>query len=292
MRIEKSEEILVSLQSDQNSFIKLAQFLKERAGINLVLNEKNLTLMASRLIKVFKKRGITSYTEYINILKKNQSADIGEFISAMTTNTTQFFREADHFDFLRNKLKAIIEQKKREHSNELRIWCSASSTGQEVYTLLMVILDCIADLDSWEIKFLATDIDLNVLKKAATGIYRESEMRGISDIQKSTYFQRISDGDDIEFQVKANYRNLIRFAPFNLLTEKYPFQFPFDVIFCRNVLIYFDRPTAELVIEKLVHSLGKKGVLFLGHSETGMIKTRLAKAIANGVYTRVESLYE
>jgi chemotaxis protein methyltransferase CheR len=288
MRSSQSEDVLSDLQKDHVHFAKLAHFLKTKVGINLILNDKNLTLMASRLVKIFKKRGINNYKEYIAILKKNLPEDALEFISAMTTNTTQFFREADHFDILRNRLKDLIEQKKQEHNYEIRIWCSASSTGQEVYTILMVLMDVITNLNVWDIKFLATDIDLNVLNKAAAGIYRVGEMGGLSELQKSKYFDFVGGKDDDQYQVKPQFRELIRFAPFNLLTEKFPFQFSFDVVFCRNVLIYFDRPTAEVVIEKLVKALGVKGLLFLGHSETGMIKTKLAKTIANGVYTKVE----
>jgi chemotaxis protein methyltransferase CheR len=286
LEISNSEKLLATLQEDQISFNKLAQILKNKTGINLALNDKNLTLMASRLIKILKKREITKYKDYIDILNQNNSSELSEFISAMTTNTTQFFREVDHFTIMEKWLTHLIEEKKNQHNYELRVWCSASSTGQEVYTILMVLLNKIPNLQSWDIKFLATDIDLKVLQKAADGVYNESEILGISEINMKKYFHVIKTEDRPLYQINSTFRDLIRFAPFNLLTEKYPFQFPFDIIFCRNVLIYFDRPTAENVINKLGQTLGKNGLLFLGHSETGMMKSKLLKPIANSVYQR------
>jgi chemotaxis protein methyltransferase CheR len=282
-----TEGILANLQADQTSFGKLAQLLKSKTGINLVINDKNLTLMASRLIKILKRHQINNYRDYLNLLGQTDSVYMTEFISAMTTNTTQFFRENDHFEILEQQLTEILAEKRRLHNYELRVWCSASSTGQEVYTILMVLLSQIPNLKSWDLKFLATDIDLQVLQKAADGKYTEVEIKGVSKMNLGIYFQQMQTENESVFQVKKVYRDLIRFAPFNLLTASYPFQYPFDIIFCRNVLIYFDRPTAEGVINNLGQALSKSGILFLGHSETGMMKSKLVKSIANSVYRRV-----
>ncbi|MEK6772386.1 MAG: CheR family methyltransferase [Bdellovibrionota bacterium] len=278
---------MAKLQKDEGGFIKLAEILKSNAGINMVLNDKNLTLMASRLNSVLKQHQLPGYKEYIKLIESGDPKYFTEFIVSLTTNTTQFFREPTHFSFLETKLPEILAQKKQQKNNNLRVWCSASSTGQEVYTLLMVLDNYLQNLSGCSIKFLATDIDHEVLERASDAIYRESEIGGIPKEYLKKYFHSSEDEKGIKFQLKSNYRDMIRFATFNLLTESYPFQYPFDIIFCRNVLIYFDRATCEAVIEKLAKSLSVGGILFLGHSETGMMKTKLLKTISNGVYIKV-----
>ncbi len=285
--ITDSQSLMAKLQKDENGFLKLAEILKANAGINMVLNDKNLTLMASRLNSVLRDHHIPSYKEYIKLLESGDSKFFTEFIVSLTTNTTQFFREPTHFSFLETKLREILSQKKLQKNNNLRVWCSASSTGQEVYTLLMVIDNHMQNLSGCSLKFLATDIDHEVLERASNGIYRENEIGGIPKEYLKRYFDSSEDEKGIKHQLKSNYREMIRFATFNLLTESYPFQYPFDIIFCRNVLIYFDRETCEAVIGKLAKSLSVGGILFLGHSETGMMKSKLLKTISNGVYIKV-----
>lgn len=283
--ITDSQAFMHQLQADDGGYTKLAALLKEHAGINMVLNDKNLTLMASRLASILKARAFNGYKKYYEYLASGAPGAMNEFICALTTNTTQFFREPVHFEVLKRKLVEIIEYKKKRHTHEIRIWCSAASTGQEVYTMMMVIQDQIKNLGKWNICFLATDIDHDVLERAASGIYQATEMNGIPEQYRSQFFNRLQDGS---YQFKSEFREGIRFAQFNLLTEKYPFQYPFDVIFCRNVLIYFDRPTAEGVIERLARALRPGGFLFLGHSETGMMKSKILKNFSSAAYQRTE----
>ena len=283
----ESQVLLDKLQADEPGFTKLSALLKEKAGINMVLNDKNLTLMASRLNSVLKKHQLKSYKEYIRAMEENPEKFLPEFIVCLTTNTTQFYREPIHFDYLAKKLPEILERKEQEKNYELRIWCSATSTGQEVYTIMMVLLKHIQNLTKWNIKFLATDIDYEVLQRASSGIYGQNEIGGIPSENLKKYFDEVEDRQEIKYQFKAEYRRIIRFATFNLLTDKYPFKYPFDIAFCRNVLIYFDRETSAKVIDKIAHSLGPKGLLFLGHSETGMLKSKYLKAIASATYEKV-----
>ncbi len=283
----ESQVLLDKLQADEGGFKKLSTLLKEKAGINMVLNDKNLTLMASRLNSVLKKQGIKSYKEYIKLIEENPEKYLQEFIVCLTTNTTQFYREPVHFDYLAKKLPEILEKKEQEKNYELRIWCSATSTGQEVYTIMMVLLKHIQNLTKWNIKFLATDIDHEVLQRAADGIYTKNETGGIPQENLKKYFDEIEHKQEIKYQFKAEYRRIIRFATFNLLTEKYPFKHPFDIAFCRNVLIYFDRETSASVIDKIANSLGPNGLLFLGHSETGMLKSKFLKSVASATYEKV-----
>jgi chemotaxis protein methyltransferase CheR len=282
-----SQKFLSKLQADGAGYDHLAQLLKSVAGIHMLRNDKNLTLMASRLLPILRDRGIESYRKYFEILKKEDPNDIREFIQALTTNTTQFFRESVHFDIFRQKVTEMIEAKKKSHTHEFRLWCSATSTGQEVYTTLMVLQSAIEQLNNWKVHFLATDIDLEVLQTAATGIYSSQEMNGIPDLHRQRFFHPLSDGVQKRYQVKREFREMVRFAQFNLLEASFPFKHKFDFAFCRNVLIYFDRPTAEAVIEKIALTLAPGGFLFLGHSETGLVRTKLLKSIATGAYLRV-----
>lgn len=285
--VTDSQAFMDKLQKDQPGFLKLSELLRKKAGINMVLNDKNLTLMASRLNTVIKKYNLNGYKDYLKAIETSPEKYLAEFIVCLTTNTTQFYRESSHFEYLEKVLPEILAKKEKQKNHEIRIWCSATSTGQEVYTTLMVLLKNIPNINKWSIKFLATDIDHEVLEKAAAGIYSQVEIQGIPKADLKVYFNQVSVDDEMKYQFKSEYRQMIRFATFNLLTEKFPFQYPFDISFCRNVLIYFDRATAEVVIDKIARSLTSNGLLFLGHSETGMMKSQIIKAVSNAVYTRI-----
>lgn len=279
-----SENVMEVLQQDIDGFNEIADILKNLTGIHLIQNEKNLFLMAGRLNKVFRKLQITSYAEYIELLKSGQQEYITELVSAMTTNTTEFFREADHFDLLKSVVKEILSRKGSD--NELRVWCSASSTGQEPYTIAMVLEEARSSLPPFKLKLLATDIDTDVLQKASNGIYSQREMESVPQLYRQKYFNSLSGDQQGLYQANAGLRNSIRFAQFNLLTEAYPFKFPFDIIFCRNVLIYFDRPTSSAIISKFAGALGKDSYLFLGHAETGTMQNPNLKSAGAALYQR------
>lgn len=280
-----SENVMETLQQDINGFSEVAEILKNLTGIHLIQNEKNLFLMAGRLNKVFRKLQITSYAEYIELLKSGKQEYLTELVSAMTTNTTEFFREADHFDLLKMVAREILLRK--GHDNELRVWCSASSTGQEPYTIAMVLEEARSSLPPFKLKLLATDIDNDVLQRASNGVYTQREIESVPPLYRQKYFNSQPDDDQQTlYQANADLRSSIRFAQFNLLTDTYPFKFPFDIIFCRNVLIYFDRPTSAGIISKFAGALGKDSYLFLGHAETGTMQNPNLKSAGPALYQR------
>lgn len=281
------QKLLAGLQADTTGFAEMARILKQHAGINLVLNEKNLTLMATRLVSTLQSYGCLTYWDYLRKLQDHPT-HVDELISAMTTNTTQFFRESVHFDFLKSQIVQMVREKQRSTQNELRIWCSAASTGQEIYTILMVLLSAIENPNLIQLQVLATDIDLEVLETASAGVYSQGEVEAVPEAYLQRYFDTIKTGTTTKFRIKREVRSLIRFAPFNLLTEDYPFQFPFDVIFCRNVLIYFDRATGERVVDRLGAHLRPGGLLFLGHSETGLMKSKDLKTVSSAAYQKAK----
>lgn len=288
-----SEDILEALQQDVRGFRIIAEILKDLTGINLEENEKNLFLMAGRLNKVLRKLGLSSYQEYIALLKSEKPEHINSLVTALTTNTTEFFREAEHFDLLKTVVQEILKRKGAMH--ELRIWCSASSTGQEAYSIAMALEEARILLPTFKLKILATDIDSEVLQKASKGIYTKKDVASVPALLRKKYFQLLPNGwsakDGVEdkerkYQVSPLLQHSISFASFNLLSETYPFKFPFDIIFCRNVLIYFDRPTSAGIIAKFARALGKSSYLFLGHAETGTMRNEDLKLVGSALYQK------
>lgn len=279
-----ADTVMEDLQKDVQGFRVIAEILKSQTGIQLIENEKNLFLMAGRLNKVLRKLEISEYQEYIVLLKSGNPEYLGELVSAMTTNTTQFFREDEHFDLLKTVVKDILARKGAD--KDLRIWVSASSTGQEAYTIAMVLEEERASLPQFNLKLLSTDIDVEVLKKASQGIYSQAEINSAPPHFRQKYFQTLPNTEPQMFQVSSRLRDSVRFAQMNLLADTYPFKFPFDIIFCRNVLIYFDRPTSEVIISKFAKALNKDAYLFLGHSETGMMKNVSFKPAGGALYQR------
>jgi chemotaxis protein methyltransferase CheR len=276
------------LQNDLTGFSALSEILKGRCGIDLPPTPKNLSLMASRMRKLLLARGLESYGEYARMIHNQVPGVMNEFISALTTNTTHFFRENEHFNHLRKILPELIEAKRREGSNELRVWCAASSTGQEPYTILISLLESGVLPPGMTLKFLATDIDLQVLEKASNAIYREEDIENMPPVLVSRYFEKGIGGDGQRMvRVLPRYASMIRFARLNLIEPRWPFQNKFDIIFCRNVLIYFDSPTAQGVVERLAGQLNPGGYLYVGHSESGHVKTRLVKSVVAAAYVRL-----
>lgn len=274
------------LAEDVRGFQLLAALLQHHAGIYMPHTEKNASLMASRLQSVLKRHSLQKYRELHTAIESGNRTLLVEVIEALTTNKTEFFRERQHIDFLANALPELLAENRDAGRRELRLWCAAASTGQEPYTLAMTLRENVDDLHLWNVKFLASDIDTKVLKKAANGIYNEHEMLGLSPELRSSYFRPVKVKDAAMSQALPELRDMIRFAEFNLMTDPYPFEHKFDVVFCRNVLIYFDRETQGIVVEKLVKSLRVGGLLFIGHTETGVPKPPNLDTLAVAVYRK------
>ena len=207
-------------------------------------------------------------------------------MSALTTNTTHFFRENQHYEILRKCLAEIIERKRESHSRDIRVWCAAASTGQEPYSIAMVLQDVIPSAGNWNVKFIATDIDPVPLSYGARGLYTENEVSSIPPLFLQRCFKSVKDSEGEGWQVAESLRKMIRFAELNLIRDSYPFQHKFDIVFCRNVLIYFESQTASAVVHRLGESLSQGGYLFLGHSESGAMKTPLLTGVGPAVYQR------
>jgi chemotaxis protein methyltransferase CheR len=238
------------------------KFLRERSG--LVLSADKQYLLESRLLPVARRVGLASLAELGHKLRSNDCETLAaEVVEAMTTNESFFFRDKIPFEHFRDtiipRLIAARSQRRR-----VRIWCAAASTGQEPYSLAMAIKEMGDRLSGWQIEILATDISSEALRRAGSGIYSQFEVqRGLPIMLLLKYFKQIGEN----WQIAADIRAMVRFRPLNLISD-FANLGVFDVVFCRNVLIYFDQPTKINVLERLAQNLDRDGYLLLGAAET------------------------
>lgn len=241
-------------------FSRIKNRVYQVAGISL--SDAKRTLVISRLSKIVRALGLPSFDAYVDYLERNGNASDGQdFVNALTTNLTRFYREDHHFEHLRSFVGALIAEKPR--GSRLRIWSAGCSTGQEPYTIGMDLLAAFPELKRWDFKILATDIDTAVIAKAAAGLYPENELSGLS-AERARHLEKVGDGT---IRIPAAVRELVSFKPLNLIASSWPMKGPFDAVFCRNVAIYFDKPTQGEVFGRFSKLLAPEGFLYIGHSE-------------------------
>jgi chemotaxis protein methyltransferase CheR len=240
-----------------------ARVYKE-AGI--ALSDAKRTLVVSRLGKIVRTLQLNSFDDYLDHLERQGSpADTQDFINALTTNLTRFWREDHHFSHLETYVGQLMQHRPRMEGGrpKLRIWSAGCSTGQEPYTIALHLLAAFPDLKRWDFRILATDIDTNVVAKAASGTYPETELSGLSP-QQMALFERAGGG---QVRIPTAVRELIAFKPLNLMNNPWPMKGPFDAVFCRNVAIYFDKKTQGELFARLGALIVPEGFLYIGHSE-------------------------
>lgn len=278
---ELSNALFLRLQQDRAGFQKLGDLLRDLCGIHLPLNEKNLSLLASRLCGFMKAKNLKSYDEYLGFLNSGDEDTIQEFISNMTTNTTHFFRESNHFQLVK-EIFVKLAQGKRGNGDEIRVWCAACSTGQEAYSIAITAAECLGPGAIERVKILATDLDTTVLERAYSGTYSTQEIESLPAMYRQKYFETVGD----KHRAKQLLKRHLEFGEFNLSAASYPFSGRFDIVFCRNVLIYFDKPMVASVIKNLTQSLAPGGHLFLGHSESGSVRDKTLNSVAVSAYMK------
>lgn len=236
-----------------------------RNDTGIVLSESKASLVYSRLAKRIRKLGLSGFSDYCSLIKTPEGADERkEMMAALTTNVTSFFREPHHFDHLRSKvLPDLIRRAKA--GERIRMWSAACSSGPEPYSMALTLLQLMPDANNYDIRILATDIDENILAIARAGIYEEALLTPVSAELRRTWFNPL-DNQNNRFQAKEELRSLIAFKPLNLIGS-WPMKGRFNVIFCRNVVIYFDNTTQEHLWSRFVPLLDEGGVLYVGHSE-------------------------
>ncbi len=248
----------------KGDFEFLVGLAHERAGIALSDSKRNLVY--SRLSRRLRALGLTSFADYRAHLDADAS-EIERFINSISTNHTKFFREEHHFAHLRSSVaQPFVQQDNKRSGRRLRIWSAGCSTGEEPYTIALVLRREIADIARHDVRILATDIDTDVLAKASQGEYPAEALDSIPDAF-CRYAQPIADSDPPAVKIVHEVRSLITFRRLNLM-ESWPIKGPFDAIFCRNVMIYFDSPTKSKLIERFVRLIKPGGWLYIGHSES------------------------
>lgn len=242
-------------------FLELTRFVKQKYGIDL---SKKRVLIEGRLSNVLRERGITNFQDYLKIIKNDASGtEVTGLLNRITTNHSYFMREQEHFSFLQKQvLPYLCRVHARDH--DLRIWSAGCSAGQEAYTIAMAIDDYFGpEKSKWDTTILATDISMKVLDKARRAVYSEDNLSGLSAQWRAAYLKKQPDG---QYQVCEKLRREVVFKPFNLM-ETFSFKKPFDLIFCRNVMIYFDNPTRDKLVRQFYDVTAPGGYLFIGHSE-------------------------
>lgn len=244
----------------EREFKKLVEYIKTNYGINL---ENKKHLIEGRLNKVITEKGYSSYEEYLQMVYDNP-AEIKGLINLLTTNHTYFMREPEHFKYIRDTILPYLE--KRVNGKDLRIWSSACSTGEEPYTLAMIIADYFGDKKiGWDTKILATDISNKALETAKKGIYSSEEVEKLPESWMKKYFKKL---DENRYEVVKKIKDEVIFAPYNLMQEAMPFKKKFHLILCRNVMIYFEKPTKEALIKRFYSQTEEGGYLIIGLSES------------------------
>lgn len=256
--------MLMSLSDSE--YMDIRTIVYDKFGVNLT--EQKRSLIVGRLQKIIKEKGFLSFSEYINFLKKDKTGqNLIELVNRITTNHTFFFRENDHFDFFREyALPQAVERLKHEKSNDLRIWCAGCSSGEEAYTILINMSEFFGnDMKNWNAGLLATDISARALDIARNGIYPTER---INEIPRNLLHKYFTKNSPDSWKVSDKLRKEITFRSFNLINNAFPFKKPFDIIFCRNVMIYFDQPTRKALVQRFYNHTNPGGYLFIGHSES------------------------
>lgn len=241
-------------------FKDLISFVYQTYGIDLA---KKRQLIEGRLSHTLRGKGMKNFSEYMSLLKKDSTGEeINTFLNKITTNYSYFGRENEHFQFLQDHILPDLE--KRRHG-DLRIWSAGCSTGQEAYNIAMTIDQYFGSRKGqWDTTILASDISMNVMEKAKLAIYAEDNLKDLPPAWRTKYFSKTSDGN---FQVCERLRREVVFKPFNLM-DPFVYKKPFDIIFCRNVMIYFDKETTARVVSKFYNALSDGGYFLIGHSES------------------------
>jgi len=238
-------------------FARVRQLIHQRAGIALA--EGKAEMVYSRVAKRVRALGLSTFAEYLSILDDDQHPEWEHFVNSLTTNQTDFFREAHHFPILAAHATSL--------GRELRIWSAASSTGEEPYSIAITLCEAFGTFEP-PVRILATDLDSKVLATGREGIYPMERVETVDDERLKRFFLKGKGSKAGHARVREELRALVEFRPINLRETRWDVEGPFDAIFCRNVLIYFDKPTQRGVLERLATRLAPDGLYFAGHSES------------------------
>lgn len=262
----------------RSDFERVRGMLYKRSGISL--SDSKDQMVYSRLARRLRALRLNSFTDYFDYMSQNDN-EWQQFTNALTTNLTAFFRENHHFEQLAKHLRQHAHGARKQ-----RIWCSAASTGEEPYSLAITAIEAFGR-NNPPVEIIASDIDTGVLATAEAGIYSDSRVEQLSLERKKRFFLRGKGSNQGKVCVRDELRDLIEFRQINLLGEQWGIEPGLDIIFCRNVMIYFDKPTQSKLLERMVQLLRSDGLFFAGHSESFVQATHLVKLIGRTVYKPV-----
>ena len=262
-----SSFITDQVELSESDFVKISNLVYDYCGINLHDGKKEL--VRARLAKRVRESGCSSFPDYLNYVESDKSGrEFCLLVDAISTNLTSFFRENQHFDYLKNVfLPGLIARKQAKKDNKIRCWSAGCSTGEEPYSIAITLLDFLEGKMNWDIKILATDISTKVLSNAQEGIYDCQKVAPVLPALKHKYLSSIKTEHGQLYSVKDNLKKIVCFGRLNLMKE-WPIKGPLDFIFCRNVMIYFDKQTQQKLVSRYYDYLDKGGILFTGHSES------------------------
>jgi chemotaxis protein methyltransferase CheR len=266
-------------------FARLRELVREHTGI--ALSEAKRQLVYGRLARRLRALRIDNFGEYIALLERGAGPELEEFVNAVTTNLTSFFREPHHFEFLGSQLLPLLTRG-AAGVRKLRIWCCAASTGEEPYSIAMVLREAQQQLAGWDAKLLATDLDSAVLATGQAGVYAAERFQGMDPKRMARFFEKGSAAQAGKLRAKEELRNLITFRQLNLMRD-WPMRGPFDAIFCRNVIIYFDKPTQRELFARMAKLQRPGDFLFLGHSESLYRVSEQYELIGRTIYRRLDN---
>lgn len=250
---------------DDNEFKLIRDLIYEKVGINLTDQKK--ALVTGRLQKVLREKHFKSFSDYYKFIINDKTGQaLSDLVDRISTNHTFFGREYEHFDyFQKTVLPELIKRKIKKNERDLRVWSAGCSTGEEPYTLVILMKEFLGnDYNKWDAGVLATDISTVALSKAIAGVYDQNRLHNFDKNLRDKYFTKNND----KYTIKDEIKREVTYKRFNLMNDFFPFKKAFDVIFCRNVMIYFDTETRIQLVNKFYSILDNGGHFFIGHSET------------------------
>jgi chemotaxis protein methyltransferase CheR len=269
----------------RRDFNYLREVANNRTGI--VVTDDKYDMFYARLSRRVRKLGLRNFSEYCDLIRtESKDEEVLELVNAITTNLTSFFREQHHFDELNRRVVPELTQR-GDASRTIRVWSAGCSTGEEPYSIAMTLREALQESGGWNMELLATDIDSAVLQKAQSGIYPAERVQGIPATRLRRWFLRGTHGKQGMVRVKPELQASIRFHQLNLLGD-WSLQQKQDVIFCRNVIIYFDKRSKQRLIDRFASALSPGGYLFIGHSESLFNLSESFELVGNTLYRRKE----
>ncbi len=247
----------------EKDFRFIVKLVGEYTGI--VLSDSKREMVYSRLTRRIRELGVKDFSSYCNLLRDGDPNELINFTNALTTNLTSFFREPHHFEYLAKSVLPVLEESKSHR--RLRIWSAGCSSGEEPYTIAMTIREYFPETSGWDIKIIATDLDSNMVTKAEAGIYVDDRVTGIDKRRLKRWFVKGIGQNAGKVRIKPELQDIIAFRQLNLLND-WPMREAMDVIFCRNVVIYFNKETQKKLFSRYSNLLAAHGHLFIGHSES------------------------